>query len=56
VRNGTAPGLSTRSLTGLYYLRNTAGQILIEPTTGLPIRSTAFIDAGYDRQPTGRWA
>jgi len=51
VRNGTAPGLSTRSLTGLFYLRNTAGKILIDPTTGLPLRSSLFIDGGYDRQP-----
>ena len=43
--------LSTRSLTGLFYLRNTEGKLLIDPTTGLPLRSTAFIDAGYDRQP-----
>ncbi|MEZ4457037.1 MAG: SusC/RagA family TonB-linked outer membrane protein [Gemmatimonadales bacterium] len=51
VRNGTAPGMSTRSLTGLFYLRNNQGQILIDPATGLPIRSTSFIDGGYDRQP-----
>jgi TonB-linked SusC/RagA family outer membrane protein len=51
VRNGTAPGLSTRSLTGLFYLRNDQGKLLIDPTNGLPIRSTTFIDAGYDRQP-----
>jgi TonB-linked SusC/RagA family outer membrane protein len=51
VRNGVAPGLSTMSLTGLYYLRNNAGQLLIDPATGLPLRSTTFIDAGYDRQP-----
>ena len=51
VRNGVTPGFSTRSLTGLYYLRNTAGRLLIDPTSGLPIRSTTFIDAGYDRQP-----
>jgi TonB-linked SusC/RagA family outer membrane protein len=51
VRNGSAPGSSTRSLTGLYYLRNTEGKLLIDPTTGLPLRSTAFIDRGYDRQP-----
>ena len=51
VRNGTAPGLSTRSLTGLYYLRNNKGQLLIDPTTGIPLRSTTFFDAGYDRQP-----
>ena len=51
IRNGTAPGLSTQSLTGTFYLRNKTGEILISPTTGLPIRSTAFIDRGYDRQP-----
>jgi TonB-linked SusC/RagA family outer membrane protein len=52
VRNGTAPGLSTMSLTGLFYLRNNAGELLIDPTTGLPIRSPSlFINAGYDRQP-----
>ena len=51
VRNGTAPGLSTMSLTGLFYLRNKAGELLIDPTSGLPVRSTNFIDAGYDRQP-----
>ena len=51
VRNGTAPGLSTRSLTGLFYQRNTRGDILIDPTSGLPIRSATFIDHGYDRQP-----
>lgn len=51
VRNGTSAGLSTRSLTGQFYLRNDAGDILIDPSNGLPIRSTAFIDAGYDRQP-----
>lgn len=54
VRNGTAPGLSTRSLTGLFYLRDTipgSRKILIDPTTGLPLRSSTFINAGYDRQP-----
>lgn len=51
VRNGTKPGSSTRALTGLFYLRNNQGEILIDPTTGLPIRSTDFFDAGYDRQP-----
>ncbi len=55
VRNGTLPGQSTRSLTGQFYLRNNAGQIMIDPTTGLPIRNTAAFVAGpnggYDRQP-----
>ncbi len=51
IRNGVAPGLSTRSMTGTFYLRNATGQLIIDPTTGLPVRSTTFIDAGYDRQP-----
>ena len=52
VRNGTAPGLSTMSLTGLFYLRNNKGDLLIDPTSGLPVRSPSlFIDRGYDRQP-----
>ena len=51
VRNGTAPGLSTMSLTGTYYQRNAKGDILIDPTSGLPLRSADFIDRGYDRQP-----
>jgi len=57
VRNGTMPGLSTMSLTGLFYLRNKDCKLLIDPTSGLPIRSSNFIDAacgntpGYDRQP-----
>ena len=54
VRNGTAKGLSTRSMTGLFYLRDTipgSRKLLIDPTSGLPIRATSFIDAGYDRQP-----
>jgi len=55
VRNGTQVGLSTMSLTGFFYLRNNRGQLLIDPATGLPIRSNAvsanFVDGGYDRQP-----
>ena len=55
VRNGVKVGLSTMALTGFFYLRNDQGKLLIDPATGLPIRSDAvsanFIDAGYDRQP-----
>lgn len=51
VRNGNTVGKSTRSLTGYYYLRNNNGDILIDPSTGLPMRSNVFFDAGYDRQP-----
>ena len=41
----------TAPVTGTFYLRNNKGQVLIEPTTGLPIRASNFIDRGYDRQP-----
>jgi TonB-linked SusC/RagA family outer membrane protein len=51
VRNGSTPGSSTRSLSGLFYSKNNNGDILIDPTTGLPLRSSVFIDRGYDRQP-----
>jgi TonB-linked SusC/RagA family outer membrane protein len=60
VRNGTKPGLSTMSLTGAFYLRNKDCKLLIDPTSGLPLRLTAtdpFTDGGcgshpgYDRQP-----
>ncbi|MGH9895061.1 MAG: TonB-dependent receptor domain-containing protein, partial [bacterium] len=51
VRNGVRRGMSTMALTGAFYLRNDRGDLLIDPATGLPIRSTDFIDAGYDRQP-----
>ncbi|HEY9225994.1 MAG TPA: SusC/RagA family TonB-linked outer membrane protein [Gemmatimonadaceae bacterium] len=51
VRNGTSKGLSTMSLMGQFYLRNNQGKILIDPTTGLPIRNSNFVDGGYDRQP-----
>ena len=54
VRNGVMPGKSTMALTGFFYLRNNEGKLLIDPTTGLPLRSASFVDAGYDRQPDFR--
>ncbi|HEX6533653.1 MAG TPA: SusC/RagA family TonB-linked outer membrane protein [Gemmatimonadaceae bacterium] len=51
VRAGVAPGMSTMALTGRFYERNKDGKLLIDPSTGLPIRASTFIDAGYDRQP-----
>ncbi len=51
IRNGVTPGSSTRSLTGFFYQRNMKGDVLIDPTTGLPLRSSVFVDRGYDRQP-----
>lgn len=51
IRNGVNVGGSTRSLTGFFYLRNNEGQLLISPTTGLPLRSTVNVNPGYDRTP-----
>jgi TonB-linked SusC/RagA family outer membrane protein len=55
VRNGVKVGLSTMALTGFFYLRNNQGKLLIDPASGLPVRSNAvsgnFVDGGYDRQP-----
>lgn len=51
VRNGNSPGKSTRSITGWFYLRNNRGDVLIDPTTGLPLRESIFVDRNYDRQP-----
>ena len=51
VRSGVKPGTSTRSLTGFFYQRNLKGDLLINPTTGLPLTNSVFVDRGYDRQP-----
>jgi TonB-linked SusC/RagA family outer membrane protein len=51
VRDGQSPGMSTMALTGMFLERNDKGQLLIDPETGLPIRSSDFIDRGFDRQP-----
>jgi TonB-linked SusC/RagA family outer membrane protein len=51
IRNGVTTGSSTMGLFGLWYLRNKNGDILIEPTTGLPLRDTDFRQGPYDRQP-----
>lgn len=51
IRNGVTTGSSTMGLFGLWYLRNKDGEILIEPTTGLPLRDSNFRQGPYDRQP-----
>ncbi|MFD1255984.1 SusC/RagA family TonB-linked outer membrane protein [Mucilaginibacter terrae] len=51
IRTGNTIGNSTRALTGQFYLRNSSGQLLITPGTGLPVRSTLFTNNGYDRNP-----
>jgi TonB-linked SusC/RagA family outer membrane protein len=50
VRNGAVLGNPLTTLTGLPYLRNKDGIILINPATGLPVRSGTFGVIG-DRNP-----
>ncbi|MFN8241179.1 MAG: SusC/RagA family TonB-linked outer membrane protein [Bacteroidales bacterium] len=50
VRNGAIVGQPTTTLSGLPYLRNNKGDILINPQTGLPLRSGTFGAIG-DRNP-----
>lgn len=53
IRNGATPGMPIMSMTGLFYLRNDAGDILIDPAGGLPLRrsGTDFVANGTDRWP-----
>ena len=50
VRGGLVRGHSTGTITGFGYLRNNAGQILIDPTTGLALRDQNNYVRG-DRTP-----
>jgi TonB-linked SusC/RagA family outer membrane protein len=54
IRNGIQVGYPITTYTGNAYLRNTAGQILISPTTGLPLTSSAWTVIG-DREPKLRF-
>jgi len=49
-RGGLITGGPSTSITGFGYQRNNAGQILIEPTTGLPLIDQRFLVRG-DRNP-----
>jgi TonB-linked SusC/RagA family outer membrane protein len=51
IRNGVAAGSPTYGFSGLWYLRNEAGDVLIDPATGLPLRQTNFTPGPYDREP-----
>jgi TonB-linked SusC/RagA family outer membrane protein len=51
VRNGVKAGSSTMGLFGLWYLRNSNGDVLIDPATGLPLRDSNFTQGPYDRNP-----
>jgi TonB-linked SusC/RagA family outer membrane protein len=49
-RGGMIRGKPATTLTGFHYLRNNAGQIIISPSTGLPIVEQTFLVIG-DRMP-----
>lgn len=54
IRNGIMVGHPITTVTGRAYERNDAGQILISPTTGIPITSSKWSVLG-DRQPKLRF-
>lgn len=54
LRNGISVGSPVTTMSGRAYLRNDAGDILISPTTGLPITSTVWSIVG-NREPKLRY-
>lgn len=54
IRNGIQVGNPITTYTGNAYLRNTAGQVLISPTSGLPLTSSLWTVIG-NREPKLRF-
>lgn len=54
IRNGISKGNPITTVTGLAYERNSAGDILISPSSGLPITSSKWTVIG-DREPQLRF-
>lgn len=54
LRNGISVGNPVTTMTGYAYQRNDAGDILISPTTGLPLTAGTWSIVG-DREPTLRF-
>ncbi len=50
VRSEYSKGVSLGNLVGYQFQRNAAGTLLISPTTGLPLRTTNYVNLG-DRTP-----
>ena len=50
IRNGMKVGYPVTSLTGIDYQKNSRGQILIDPSSGLPLASTSWTYLA-DREP-----
>lgn len=54
IRNGTSVGNPITAITALTYKRNDKGEILISPTTGLPVTDSKWTVVG-DREPKLRF-
>ncbi len=54
IRNGIMVGYPVSTITGRAFLRNTAGDVLISPTTGLPLVSAVWSVLG-NREPKVRF-
>ena len=54
IRNGIMVGYPITTVTGLAYQRNDAGEVLISPTTGLPLTSSTWSVIG-NREPKLRF-
>jgi len=54
IRNGIMLGYPVTTITGLGFLRNDAGDVLISPTTGLPVTSSVWSILG-NREPKLRF-
>ncbi|WP_410220920.1 SusC/RagA family TonB-linked outer membrane protein [Pedobacter sp.] len=51
IRKSARPGSSLTAFSGKFYLRNDAGDILIDPASGLPYRNQDFVLNGTDTWP-----
>ncbi len=51
IRNGVRAGTSTTGLFGHWYLRNENGDVLIDPSSGLPLTDANFTPGPFDRNP-----
>ncbi|MEX8548590.1 MAG: SusC/RagA family TonB-linked outer membrane protein [Mucilaginibacter sp.] len=49
-RSSIFPGSSLMNIASFSYARNNKGQILVDPSTGMPISNSTFVTVG-DRQP-----
>ncbi|RZK75559.1 MAG: SusC/RagA family TonB-linked outer membrane protein, partial [Pedobacter sp.] len=51
IRSASVPGYPITGLTSKFWLRNNNGDLIINPSSGLPINSVDFVPNGTDRWP-----